>query len=64
MANKIAYGTQRLDVLAENVDLLLTDRYALDVKVCNAMQINASRMMNTSEEPANTKVDTIKTNGQ
>ena len=47
MANTIIYGRQRPDILAEHIDLLLTDRYALDVKVCIAIQINASRMMDT-----------------
>ena len=47
MENKITYGAQRPDVLVENIDLLLTNKYALDVKVCNAVQINVSRMMDT-----------------
>ena len=50
MENKITYRKQRLDVLAEHVDLLLTDKYALDVKVCNAVQINSSRMMDTCRQ--------------
>ena len=57
MENKITYGTQWPDVIAEHIDLLLIDRYALDVKVCNAVQINLSRMIDT-------KVDIVKTNGQ
>ena len=47
MEKKITYETKRPDVLTEHVDVLLTDRYALDVKVCNIVQINASRMMDT-----------------
>ena len=54
MENKITYGTQWPDVLAEHVDMLLTDRYAMQ---CKSMRVGWWTL-------ADTKGDTVKANGQ